>query len=403
MILINMILDEKVDVVIVGAGPVGMLSAINLAKNGVRVRVLERNEQKSPFSKAIAIHSGTLEYFDAIIPDLIPSFLKHGKQVRAINLFGKKEVSLADIPSKFNFILSLEQWETEKLLEDYLLSLNVKIEKSSNVVSVEQEKEEVTVKLENNNTIKAKYLIDCSGAHSIIRKDVLKLSFKGEKYLGRIYMGDVKINSDLNQMQAHFFGGKNGALICIPLNEERYFRVILIPNFEVRLSESFSVKDFIKLLNKVEPAISFNEENKWITNFEVSRRMASSLKVGRIFLAGDAAHVHSPAGGQGMNLGMQDAFNISSKLKRVLIDKEPEDILTLYEKQRIPIINQVLMLTDSMMKSVVIPSFFHNIKLFILKHVMLPIVLNSKFVRKQIFKVITQLNSARKEIKRCKN
>ncbi len=389
-------------ITIIGAGPTGLFSAINLAKSGISLRIFESKIIRSQLSRALAIHAGTLEILAASHPELLKEILARGKKIRKLK-FGKKyELDAGLIPSKYNFVLSLEQEETEEILENYLAKLGVKIERGCEIIDAKQgEKVTAVIKKDEEKfeTI-SDYLLDCSGAHSVIRKNILKLSFKGEKYFGKIVMGDVKIISGIDQDCGLVFSNQNNLGAILPLNHKNYFRVILIPHQSLEIPEVIDINFFKNLTKKIIPEIELSSEFKWLTQFEISKRMVEKLKVGNIFLLGDAAHIHSPVGGQGMNLGLQDSFNICNKLRKVLRENADKKILENYQKERLPIIADILKMTNAAMQGGIEKSFFSQLLILIMQKLIAPIFFKSKFLQKKLLIRISQIKSARQEIAR---
>lgn len=396
---------QTTQVTIIGGGPTGLLAAATLLKNGVNIRIFESKAQRSIFSRALAIHAGTMEYLEAIHPQLLQKILAAGKVMKKARIADKYDMDFHIIDSKYNYILSLEQDETERLLEEYLESLGGKLERGCELVDANNYIDKVEAIIQTTKEkifVTSDYLIDCSGAHSVIRKNVLKIPFEGEKYLGLVTMGDVKIKSKISHDFINVTGNENGIAGFIPLNKDDFFRVILIPHIAITVPQKITIEYFKNLSAKIAPKVELDDENKWLTTFEISKRMVSKLRVGRIFLAGDAAHIHSPVGGQGMNIGMHDALNISLKLKKVLQDAADEKILDDYEKERMPVIKNVLRLTNALMRSGVEPSFLSKIGFFIIKTIISPIFFNCKFLRKKLFTTVSLIKPARAELARLK-
>jgi len=396
---------QTTQVTIIGAGPTGLLCGINLVNNDIKVRIFESRSEPSHLSRALAIHAGTLEYLEATHPSLLKKFLARGKKIQNLQIGEKYELDMSIIPSKFNYILLLEQEETEELMEAHLASLGVKVERSCELIDAKNEERQVIAILKKDEekfSVSSKYLIDCSGAHSIIRKQILKIPFRGEKYIGRLVMGDVKLRTNLPEYSGYLTGNENGNAAFLPLTSPQYFRIILTPHKTISIPPQISIEFFQDLCKTMAPNIELDRENKWLTSFELSKRMVSKMRVGRIFLAGDAAHIHSPVGGQGMNLGLQDSFNICYKLKRVLMDGFGERTLDNYEKQRLPIITKVLRLTNAAMRSGVEKSWISEVGLFFVRYIAAPIFFRSKFLQKKFLMIISQLNSAREEMKRMR-
>ena len=175
-----------------------------------------------------------------------------------------------------------------------------------------------------------------------------------------------------------------------------------MPNFSSEIPAEISLSYFRNLAKIIAPQLELSDESKWLTSFEISRRMAQTMRAGRIFLAGDAAHIHSPVGGQGMNLGMQDSFNICDKISQVLRGNVDEKILDDYEKQRLPIIAKVLKLTNAAMRSGVERTFLSSLAFFIIQKFIAPIFFRSKFLQMKLCELLSQVDSARAEIKNLK-
>jgi 2-polyprenyl-6-methoxyphenol hydroxylase-like FAD-dependent oxidoreductase len=398
--------NSHTQVIIIGAGSVGLLSAVHLAKSGIKFRIFEKRQNISNLSKALAIHSGTLEYLEEFYPDLLQEFLQKGRKIKYLKFGEKYQLNLNIIASKYNFVLALEQSQTEAILENYLEKIGVKVERNCCLISLQNNQNEVICSIKSASEefkVRSQYLLDCSGAHSIIRKDILKMPFEGEKYFGHIVMGDVKLNSNINNNSAQIIGSNKGLAALLPLTKSSYFRVILIPHFDAKIPQEISMDYFLNLAKIIVPQIDLEQENNWLTSFEISKRVVKKLRIKGIFLAGDAAHIHSPVGGQGMNLGMQDSFNICYKLKRVLIDGADNKILDNYQKERMPIIKDVLKTTNIATKSGVENSFISALLSFMIEKVIAPIFFNSKFLQKKLVTKISQIKSARKEIYIIKN
>lgn len=388
-------------VIIAGAGPSGLLAAINLVKSGIDIRIFESKLQRSKLSRALAIHAGTLEYLEATHPALLKKFLERGKKIQRLKFGESYELNVSLIPSRYNFVLLLEQEESEEILEEYLLELGCKVERGFKVIDVKSNDTKVTAiiqKAEEEISVDGLYLLDCSGAHSIIRKEVLKLSFKGEKYFGRLVMGDVKVTSSLDENAGYVTSNDLGFAGFLPLTSPSYFRVILIPQTAIEIPQTIDINFFQKLAKSIAPHIELDEENKWLTSFEIHKRIAAKMRVHRIFLLGDAAHIHSPVGGQGMNLGMHDALNITNKLKRVLIDLEDPRLLDLYEKQRRPIIENVLRNTNAAMRSGFEKSALSQVGFWLIRKVIAPVFFKSEFLQKRFCIMLSQIKAARQEI-----
>lgn len=386
-------------VTIIGAGPTGLIAAATLVKSGVAVRIFEKKAHIDEMSKALAIHAGTLEILEATHPQLLQKILAHGIKLDHA-FFGKNKLDLKQIPSKYNFVLSLEQGHTEHLLEEYLASLGVKVEREIELLNLTQNSHQVIAGLAHKNGrnffVESDYLIDCGGAHSTARH-LLNIQFKGEKYLGHMVMGDFKVNTPWAQDSLRLINaGEQGFAGILPI-PGGMVRLILVP-FKDEIELPVTINHFTYLAKKLAPQIEI-VQNFWLTDIQVHKRLAEKFRVGRIFLAGDAAHIHSPVGGQGMNMGLHDAVNIANKLQKVLNKKTPEKILDLYEKERRPVIKQVLRLTDRAMKSGIDNKLSVMISKLAIK-IITPIFFACPFLQKKLLILLSEVGSARKEIAR---
>lgn len=392
-------------ITIVGAGPVGLLSSINLIKNGISIRIFDDKKVRSELSRALVVHIGTLELLEVTHPELLKRFLEKGRKLKGMKFADKYEVNLALTPSKYKAALVLEQQESEEILEEYLNEIGVKVERNCRVSTAQDQGDKVVTIVEKDGEkfeVASDYLLDCSGAHSVIRKNVLRASFRGEKYFGKIVMGDVTLRSHSADDFGHVFRSKKGIAALVPINHPGFFRVILIPFFDAKIPQKITMEYFQNLSKEISQQFEIGSEQRWLTSFEISRRMTSKLNFGRMFLAGDAAHVHSPVGGQGMNLGLQDSFNICEKLKKVLKEGADMKIFDDYTKERIPVIKKVLRMTNAAMRSGVEKSYFSEILLFFVQKIIAPIFFRSKALQRRFCITLSQINSARDEIKRLK-
>lgn len=303
------------DALIVGAGPSGLFMAAELVRHGLSVRVIEKESERSIYSKALAIQPRTLEIFAHL--GIIDRFLAEGHPVRAMNPVAPSgplaRLSFEQLDTAYPFILSLEQSKTERILEEYLSSLGVHVERNVELRAFDQ----------------TPWIIGCDGSHSIVRK-LLGLSFEGRAFPSTFSLADVRIEWSRSHDEAYGFLGPKGLLGVIPLPEPgRYRLVFQLPRVVGAESPPPTLKEVQQLL--LEAKIT---DPIWLTNFHIHTRMVSSYRKGNVFLVGDAAHIHSPAGGQGMNSGIQDAFNLAWKLALVHQGRARPGLLDTYNLER---------------------------------------------------------------------
>ena len=336
-------------VLIVGAGPVGLTMAAELARYGVPVRIVDKAAERTDKSKALVLWSRTLELLDRA--GCSAALLAAGQKVVAANIIaGDKTIArigLSGIACAYPFALMLPQSETERLLEEHLTGLGVTVERQVEALRFTQTQTGVTTTLRRSNaaeeTVETEWLIGCDGAHSVVRHQ-LGLSFEGGTLQTDWMLADVHIAGfKIPDSELAIYWHADGALATFPISPGRY-RVVADNGVssgahpaDPTLAEVQSVVDRRgpKGLRLSDPI--------WLSGFRINERKVKDYRSGRVFLAGDAAHVHSPAGGQGMNTGMQDAINLAWKL--VLSRRSPggpQLLLASYSAERSAVGEQIL-------------------------------------------------------------
>lgn len=332
-------------VLVVGAGPVGLMAACELRRRGVEVRLVDAAASPSDKSKAIGVHARTLEALDAM--DVARRFVDAGRKIHGVNAYADGarivHVSLDDIDSAYSYMLSLPQSDTERLLTERLVELGGAVERPVRLTALSQDAEGVTATLAGadgaEETARVAWLLGCDGAHSAVRR-ALGLPFDGTPYDEQFVLADVRLAWALPDDETHAFLSPDGAIAALPMPKGRW-RLLA----EASLAEP-TLDDFTELLKKRGAPDFWLRDPGWMTSFRIHRRIAPQYRVGRVFLAGDAAHVHSPIGGQGMNTGMQDAFNLAWKLALVDAKVGLETLLDSYHPERHPVGEATLQGTD---------------------------------------------------------
>lgn len=343
------------EVLVVGAGPTGLTAAIELFRHGVTCRVVDASEGPALESRALAVHSRTLEILEGM--GALPTLLERGLRLHHMNVYagGKRIVNIAldeidwgDAP--YPFILSIPQSETERVLEERLAELGGRVERSVRLVACEQDDDRVSATLEHADgraeTVFCGWLFGCDGAHSLVRKTTGQ-EFSGSQYEERLLLADVAIDWTLRGDEGHIFVGPDGPFAAIPLPGEGRYRVIaqLPPESGDAFEPTLEWFNQAAIERQVQPCTI--RDPLWMASFRIHRRMVERYRVGRFFLAGDAAHIHSPVGGQGMNTGIQDAYNLAWKLALVARGLAPESLLDSFQAERHPVAKQVLENTDA--------------------------------------------------------
>jgi 2-polyprenyl-6-methoxyphenol hydroxylase-like FAD-dependent oxidoreductase len=340
----------KQQVLIVGAGPVGLTMAAELARYGVSVRIVDKAAQRTDKSKAVVLWSRTLELLDRT--GCTSNLVAAGHKVDAMNIIASGQeiarVSFADVDSPYPYALILPQSDTERLLEEHLVRLCVSAERQTEMLSFEQDGSGIIAVLQNagsREVVRADWLIGCDGAHSTVRHG-LGLSFPGNTLQSDWILADLHLDgypAPTTEMATYWHD--DGVLLIIPMSATR-FRVIADIGFSKENAPASPTIDQVQaILDRRGPGGMSASDPIWLSAFRINERKVDDYRSGRVFVAGDAAHVHSPAGGQGMNTGMQDAFNLAWKLALVCRGECSESLLDSYSIERSAVGAEVLRVT----------------------------------------------------------
>jgi 2-polyprenyl-6-methoxyphenol hydroxylase-like FAD-dependent oxidoreductase len=337
-------------VLIAGAGPTGLLLAGDLASAGVAVTVLERRTDTSNLTRAFAVHARTLEELDArgVADELVAA----GRPVTSLRAFGAVEVKLSGLPSRFPYVLVTPQYETERVLEKRARALGAEIVPGAEVIGLRQDDRGVDVDVRSPDgeiyTRRAAYAVGADGVHSAVRR-ALGLPFPGHSAVRSMMLADVRL-SDPPQSVLTANGVAAGFAFIAPFGDG-WYRVIAW-NRHRELPDDAPV-DLAEIREITRAALGTDHgmhDPRWLSRFHSDERQVPHYRVGRVFLAGDAAHVHSPAGGMGMNTGLQDAANLGWKLAAVLHRRAPDSLLDSYEAERRPVGRMVLRASGALLR-----------------------------------------------------
>ena len=332
------------DVLIIGAGPTGLTLACELALAGVHCQVLERRAAAPNITKAFAVHARTLELLDA--RGLADDVVARGVPVREIAPAPGAMVDLRTLDSRFPMILIAPQSATEQVLEHRARTLGVEIVRGAEVVGLRQDDDGVEVELRGGRVTRARFVVGTDGAHSTVRR-LLGVDFVGTQYETHIMLADVRLTTP--PKEAMFASAsERGAVVVVPFGDG-WFRMIAWDRQreQVPLDMPLPMDEMRDAVVRIAGTDFGMREQRWSSRFLSERRQARHYRVGRAFLAGDAAHVHSPLGGQGMNTGIQDAMNLGWKLAAAVQGRARPGLLDSYERERHPVGEQVLALTDA--------------------------------------------------------
>ena len=332
-------------VLVVGAGPVGLTMAAEIARYRVPVRIIDQAPAPTDKSKALGVWSRTLELLDRA--GCAKAFVSAGLKSSGATIRSGREriaqIRFNSIPSPFQFLLMLPQSETERLMGEHLRSLGVTVERSVELTSFDDLGAGVSCALRHADgraeTIEASWLIGCDGAHSLVRHQ-LGMAFQGDTLATNFILADVHVSGfDEAPDELVIVWHEDGSVVFFPISAGRY-RVVADVGGEPR--QEPSLEEVQALVAGRGLAGVVLSDPVWLASFGVNERKVENYRAGRVFLAGDAAHVHSPAGGQGMNTGMQDAFNLAWKLALVEQGLASPDLLDSYSVERSAVAKGIL-------------------------------------------------------------
>lgn len=337
-------LPATADVLIVGAGPVGLTLAAALVAEGIGVVLVDKQVVGGNTSRAAVVHARTLEVLDDL--KVSENLVERGVIVPRFTIRDRDRVLMSidfsRLPTAYPFTLMVPQDITEAVLSDRLLALGGRIYRPYEVIAVTQDADGAIVTMAGGETVRATYVVGADGMHSVVR-DQTGVGFHGDTYAQSFVLADVHMSWPLPDDQVMLYFSPAGLVVVAPLPGGRY-RVV------ATLDEAPEKPD----RNHVQALLSTRGPKRnealvtdvlWSARFRLHHRLADHFRIGRLFLAGDAAHVHSPAGGQGMNTGIQDAVALAARLTAVLRDGAPESELDRYEPDRRPVAAEVVAFT----------------------------------------------------------
>ncbi len=334
------------DVIVVGAGPTGLALAGDLAAAGVRTLVLERRPGTSNLTRAFAVHARTLEQLDA--RGLADELVATGTVVRGLRLFGRFGLDLGVLPSRFPFVLVTPQYEVEGLLQRRAVAAGAQIETGTEVTGLTETDGQVTLAT-NRGPRTAAYVVGTDGVRSRVRQ-ALGVPFPGRAVLRSIALADVRLRDAPADVLT--VGATGDSLAFVAPFGDGWHRVIAWDRANIRPdSDPVDLAEISAITRRALGTDFGMHDARWLSRFHSDERQAPRYRVGRAFLAGDAAHVHSPAGGQGMNVGIQDACNLGWKLAAAVHGWAPPGLLDTYQTERHPVGRQVLRSSGALLRA----------------------------------------------------
>jgi 2-polyprenyl-6-methoxyphenol hydroxylase-like FAD-dependent oxidoreductase len=383
------------DVLIVGAGPVGLTMAAALNDHGIKCRIIDKAPTANDKSKALVVWSRTLELLDKL--GLAETFVATGMKINGASMYHAGErlvhIQLTGADSPFGFPLMIPQNETERLLTEHLASRGVTIERQIELVDFGEQAEKVVCQLRHANgseeQLDVPWMVGCDGAHSTVRH-TLGLEFSGSAEPNDWILADVHIKGPIASDELSIFWHEKGVLVFFPITPTRY-RVIAdlgMAHGDGKPADPTLADAQAKVDERGPGGITLTDP-VWLAGFRINERKVSDYRHGRVMLAGDAAHIHSPAGGQGMNTGMQDAFNLAWKLALVQKGRgRIEPLLDSYSNERSAIGDQVLRAAERL---TTVATLRNPVAQFMRNHIA-PIVTSFGFVQDKIRDMMCELS-----------
>ena len=341
------------DVLIVGAGPTGLTLAASLVKRGIATTVVDRQAAGSNTSRAAVVNARSLEVLEDL--DVARRLVKEGIQAPIFTIRDGARtlipIDFSTLPTEYPYSLMVPQSTTERLLLDRLVELGGSVVRPKTLTSVEQDAHGVTATFDDGDTVRARYVVGADGIHSKVREQA-GIDFVGGQYEESFLLADVRLTGDAPADEVILYWATAGLTVVAPLPGDVYRIVAPVQD----APENPSAPYVQEILDSRGPGKGrmIVTDVIWGSRFRIHHRVADTYRAGRLLLAGDAAHVHSPAGGQGMNLGIQDAVALSEALAGVL-DGGPDSLLDEYSAARRPIARDVVTMTDRLTRLATLP------------------------------------------------
>src|SRR5882757_6687267 len=385
------------DVLIVGAGPTGLVLALWLTRVGVRVRILDKTAEAGTTSRALAVQARTLEFYTQL--GIADAVVAAGRRMLAANMWvtGKRvaHVVLGEMGtglSPFPYALVYPQDEHERLLIARLAEAGVEVERQTELLRFEEAADGVVGHLRHadgtEESCTAAYIAGCDGARSTMR-EALGIGFPGGTYEHMFYVADVQASGESMNGELHVALDRTDFLVVFPLKGDG--RARLIGTIRQELEAQAEKLTWEDVNDRVLDAMRIDVEKvNWFSTYRVHHRVADHFRKGRAFLLGDAAHIHSPVGGQGMNTGIGDAVNLAWKLAGVLHGRANASLLDSYEPERIAFARRLVATTDQAFTGVTSPGPIARLIRLHIVPILIPALFALKAVRGFMFRTVSQ-------------
>jgi 2-polyprenyl-6-methoxyphenol hydroxylase-like FAD-dependent oxidoreductase len=384
------------DVLVVGAGPTGLVLALWLTRLGVRVRLIDKAPEPGTTSRALAVHARTLELYRQL--GIADAVVARGLPFAAVNFWsGGKHVARAELGNigegltPFPFVVIFPQDQHERLLVDQLARLGIEVERRTELVAFEERAKRVLASVRRENgevtVVEAAYIAGCDGAHSRVRQ-TLGISLPGSTYNRVFYVADVELHGPVANHELHVALDSDDLAASFPMKGDSAARLIGTVKQECESRNDLTWDD---VSHNVVDRMQVNVDRiHWFSTYRVHHRVAEHFARGRAFLAGDAAHIHSPVGGQGMNTGIGDAVNLAWKLASVISGEADTRLLESYEPERIAFAKQLVATTDRLFTVVTRDGPLARFVRTSAVPAVLPRLLAQQMMRRFVFRTVSQ-------------
>ncbi len=329
-------LPAEADVIVIGAGPTGLALWAELRRRGRAPLTIERRSEPAQHSRAAVVHARTLEVLDVL--GATPELLRRGIQVPIFRVRDRDRalitIDFRAIASRYPFTLRCPQDETEAVLRDCLGKFGGSVTKPVEVVAVRPASDGLEVEVKGpagGSIVKARYVVGCDGGHSIVRREA-GISFDGGTYEEGFVLADVRMNWPLDRTEVSLFFAAGGLVVVAPLPYDQY-RIVATADDAPKIPTAQYMQRLLETRGP-DKELAIIKELLWTSSYKIHHRVASTMHQDRILLVGDAAHVHSPAGGQGMNTGIQDAIALTEPLDRALTHRDENGLVAWAEARR---------------------------------------------------------------------
>jgi 2-polyprenyl-6-methoxyphenol hydroxylase-like FAD-dependent oxidoreductase len=390
---------QQPQVLVVGAGPTGLVLALWLRRLGIEVRIVDKTAEPGTTSRALAVQARTLEFYRQI--GLADAVIAHGREVPGANLWvNGRRVARAVLGnmgagiSPYPYALIYPQDEHERLLIDRLRQAGASVERKTEIIGFEERGDRIVARLEradgNMDSCEAAFLAGCDGAHSRVR-ETLSIGFSGGTYEHLFYVADVEAGGPVMNGEIHVALDRTDFLAVFPLEDPHRARLVGTVRDEAQTTQRSEALSWDDVSRRVIEWMRIDVTGvRWFSRYRVHHRVADRFRSGRAFLLGDAGHVHSPVGGQGMNTGIGDAVNLAWKLAAVLRQQADPRILDTYEPERIAFAQRLVATTDRAFTAVTSSSATARVLRLHVVPLILPALFSLESFRRLAFRTVSQ-------------